>query len=334
MLNHVSNTEDKSENSFVHDPLSAAAIEFFTAYRNLEDIGGKIDIENLEGGELDRFTYQRTGIKRRLSTFSEGKVVVSGKAGTVVVEGTLFGAGEVYFEAIEDETLDDSGKTTVDVRATIEGSIGNVPVNSINDFPTAIPGLVDVYNPNEITNGYDEENDQSLIKRYFEKLQRPAKSGNKYHYEQWAKEVQGVGGVKVIPRWNGVLSVKVIIVDVVGLPASEYLVNNTIEHIDKEKPFGATVTVISAASKIIDISVSLTLSEGYEDSAVKSDIKDNVSEYLQSVAFKVPYISHAKIGSIILETDGVLDYVDLKVNLSAGNVAVGEEEVAVIGGVN
>lgn len=334
MLNNISNTEDKSENSFVHDPLSAASIEFFTAYRNLEEIGSKIDVEMLEGGELDRFVYQRTGQERRLATFAEDKVVISGEARTVIEEGTLVSAGEVEFAVTESETLDETGQAVVNVKATIEGSIGNVPINAITEFPTTIPGIVDVYNPKEFTNGYDEENDETLLKRYYEKLQRPAKSGNKYHYEQWAKEVPGVGGVKVIPRWDGPLTVKVVIVDVVGLPASEDLVSNVFGHIENERPFGATVTVVSASSKEIDLSVTLTLSDGYEDTEVKELIKRNVSEYLQSVAFKVPYISYAKIGSIVLETEGVLDYENLKVNLGTGNVAVSEEEVAVIGGVS
>lgn len=334
MLDHITNTEDKSENSFVHDPLSAAAIEFFTAYRNLEDIGNKIDVEMLEGGELERFIYQRTGIERRLSTFSEGKVIISGESGIEIPEGTLVSAGEVEFATKEDKTLDDSGQATVEVVATIDGSIGNVPINAINEFPTTIPGIVDVYNPIEFTNGYDEENDESLIKRYFETLQRPAKSGNKYHYEQWAKEVPGVGGVKAIPRWDGPLTVKVVIVDVVGLPASEDLVDNVFDHIENERPFGATVTVISAVSKSIDISVTLTISDGFEDLEVRSAIEKNVSEYLQSVAFKVPSISYARIGSIILDTDGVLDYENLTVNQGTGNIAIGDEEVAVIGGVS
>ncbi|PIC72438.1 baseplate J/gp47 family protein [Sporosarcina sp. P17b] len=334
MLNHISNTEDKSENSFVHDPLSAAATEFFTAYRNVEYIGGKIDIENLEGGELERFIYQRTGLTRRLSTFAEGKVVISGEAGTVIEEGALVSAGDVEFAVTESKTLDETGRATVNVKATIDGSIGNVPVNAINDFPTSVVGVVDVYNPYEITNGYDEENDETFLGRYYEKLQRPAKSGNKYHYEQWAKEVAGVGGVKVIPRWNGLLTVKVIIVDSVGLPAGVDLVNATAAYIEKERPFGATVTVVSATSKPIDISATITLVEGYEVVEVKSRIASNVSGYLQSVAFKASYISYAKIGSIILETDGVLDYENLLVNLGTGNVPVGNEEVAVIGGVS
>lgn len=334
MLATISNTVDKSENSFVHDPLSAAAMEFFNAYMNMEEIGGKLDIENLEGGELERFVYQRTGIKRRLSTFAEGAVILSGEAGTFVDEGTLVSAGKAEFAPTQDVTLDESGQATVIVRALIEGSIGNVPINGINTFPSAIPGIVDVYNPVAFTNGYDEENDATLTARYFEKLQRPAKSGNKYHYEQWAKEVPGVGGVKVIPRWNGVLTVKVVIVDAVGLPADVELVNATTAHIEEERPFGATVTVVSATSKAIDISATLTLVDGYEDVEVKSRIASNVSAYLQSIAFKVPYISYAKIGSIILETDGVLDYENLLVNLGTGNIPIENEEVAVIGGVS
>lgn len=334
MLENISNTEDKTENSLIHDALAPASIEFFTMYRNLEDTGNKIDVEHLEGRELDRFINQRTGLKRKLSTFAVGSVIISGKEGIEIKQGLIVSAGETDFEVTEAKTIGPSGNAEVEVKSAIEGSAGNVPVNAINEFSRTVPGLIDIYNPNKFTNGYDEENDREFIDRYYEKLQRPAKSGNKYHYEQWAKEVTGIGGVKVIPRFNGPLTVKVILIDSNGLPAGDDLVASATEHIEDERPFGADVTVVSAVAKDISVSISLTLSDGYDHLEVKEEIKNNIAKYLADVAFKVPYISYAKIGSIALDTEGVLDYTDLLVNLGTSNVSVASEEVAVVGGVS
>lgn len=334
MLNSIKNTEDKTQNSMVHDAISPASMEFANFNLQLEEVQGKQDIENLSGEELERFVYPRTGQTRKLATKAIDTVVISGQEGSKIKKGDLVGSDTVNFISLEDRTVGESGVINVTVECEEFGVIGNVPANSINRFPVTIPGLINVYNPNTITSGYEAETDREFKERYYEKLQRPAKAGNKYHYEQWAKEVVGVGGAKVIPRWDGPLSVKVIIVDSNGQPGSEDLVTDTFAHIEEERPFGAIVTVVGATPKEIDISVTLLLAEGYTDLEVKETIEDNIREYLKSIAFKVEYISYAMIGSIILDTEGVLDYSDLKVNNGIANISVVSEEVAIVGGVS
>lgn len=332
MLNNVPNTIDKSENSLTHDAIAPGSIEFFGMYRELEETKGKIDIENLEAEELNRFVYQRTGLERKLATNATTNLVISGEVGTTIESGLMVSAGNVDFEVMESKMIEFSGRVEVEAKATIPGSVGNVPMNAINDFVATVPGLVDVYNPEPVTNGYDEENDTSLLARYYEKLQRPAKSGNRFHYEQWAKEVVGVGGVRVVPKFNGPLSMKVVIIDSNQQPASGELVQEVDDHIRVEMPFGVNeLLVTSATPKSINISVSLSICGSCELVQVQEDIKENVKRYLQEIAFSRTYVSHARIGSIILDTEGVLDYSDLKLNNTVANVAVGNEEVAIMG---
>lgn len=332
MLNNISNTEDKSENSLIHDAIAPASIEFFGMYRNLEDTGNKIDVEYLEGRELDQFVFQRTGAERRLATYATTKIVISGTALTNVEKGLLVSAGDVEFEVMEEVVIGMSGSVEVAVQATVEGSSGNVPVNAISEFATTTPGLADVYNPEPATNGYDEENDESLVQRYYEKLQRPAKSGNIFHYEQWAKEITGVGDVRVVPKFNGPLTMKVVVIDSNKQPAGEELVTEVEGHVSKEMPFGVDeLLVVSATPKEINIVVNLVLVEGTEDAQVKEGIFENIKVYLQRIAFKESYVSYAKIGSLILETDSVLDYSNLKVNGAMANVSIEKEEVAIVG---
>lgn len=335
MLNNISNTEDKSENSFIHDAIAPAAIEFQNAYVELEYVGGKINVDNLEGLELETFVKQRTGIKRKLATKALTTLNVSGVEGAKVSKGDLFSTDSgIDFVTVEGVVLNETGMAKVIVVAILAGSTGNVPINAISEMPVAINGIVDVYNETQVLNGYDDETDNELRERYYEKLQKPGKSGNKYHYLEWAKEVVGVGGAKVIPRWDGPLTIKVVIIDSNGQPASEELITDTFEHIESERPFGANTTVISAIPIEVNISVTLLLLEGVADVEVKEVIKNNIKDYLKTMAFKVPYISYAQIGSIVLDTEGVLDYSDLKVNLATANIEVASEEVAIVGGVS
>lgn len=370
MLKNVKNTVDKTENSIVHDALSPAAIELQNAYVELDYVSGKIDVENLEGEELEKFIYQRTGtVVRKHATKSTGTVVVSGQEGAVINIGDIVATEDINFYFIEDVKIDETGIVEALVECELEGSSGNVPAYSIINFPTKIPGVIDVYNPSEFNNGYDDETDDQLRGRYYEKLQIPAKAGNKYHYEHWAREVLGVGDVRVIPRWktnrtmsyiknildnilmNGsyidedvteiintsvqnALSVKIVLIDSNNQPASEELAENVLAHIESQRPFGAYPTVVSATPIEINISANLILAEGYTDIKVKENIINNIKDYLRSIAFKTSYVSYAKIGSTILNSEGILDYTDLLVNNSVANIPIGNEEIAVMGVIN
>lgn len=331
ILSNIPDRYDKSKGLFPYDFSKATAIEFERKNKEIQEVASKLDVENLEGEELERFVYQRTGQERKPATKATKVVTITGQEGAKISKGDLVSADTVNFVSLEDKTIDSTGQMTVLVECEEYGSIGNVPAGAIKYFPVSIPGLVDVYNPEAVTNGYDAETDDELRKRYYEKLQRPAKAGNKYHYEQWAKEVVGVGGVRVVPRWNGPLTVKVVIIDSNGQPASQELIDNVFNHIESERPFGANVTVVSAIPVEIDISVNLVLADGYTEQQVKNYISQNIVDCLKSIAFKTNYISYAKIGSIILETEGVIDYSNLKVNGGMANIPIGNEEVAIMG---
>jgi len=277
MMYNTDDEYDKSTGNFIWEAGMAAAIEFSTLQEEVEYVESLMDIENLFDDELSRFVYTRTGINRKLATKSMTTVVISGSAGSTIKAGDLVGTDTLNFVVLEDAVIPQSGQVTVLVSSELHGSIGNVPANSINRFPVSLSGLVNVYNPEPVTNGFEAETDAELRQRYYDKLQRPGKAGNKYHYEEWAKEVVGVGDVKVISRWNGPLTVKVVIIDSNKQPASADLVQNTFDYIESERPFGATVTVISAKAKIINVSVKLTLASGYVEGTVRETIKRNIS---------------------------------------------------------
>lgn len=334
MLLQISNTEDTSENSFIHDALSPAAIEFFGVNRLIEDVYGKFDIENLEGGELDRFIHSRTGLTRRQPVKATTKVVITGIRGTRIEEGILVSAGEVEYVVTEDCQIGEGGSCTVSVEAVDAGTTGNVPADSIVDFPTSIIDLFEVYNPEPAINGVDRESDDSYRERYYNRLQRPGKAGNVFHYEEWANEVAGVGGARVFPLWDGALTVMVMVIDSNKLPASEDLVKTVDAHIQEQRPFGADVTIRSPEALDVNINVKVVKDDGVSVEDLESRINDNLKEHLAQIAFVGDYVSYARVGNVILNTDGVIDYSDLKINGVATNVTIDNKQVAVVGKVN
>lgn len=339
MLNDISNEYDKTDGSFIFDATKPAANQLESAYSSMDEVVSLLDVENLSGEELTKFVEQRTGIKRRAATYATGLLEVQGNG--MVTTGDIFQTESgIQFQATETVTITVSGM--VNIKAVIAGNIGNVPANQITNIAISIQGINSVSNPSPTANGYEQESDDELRKRYYERLQTPATSGNKSHYINWAKEVSGVGDVKVFPLWNGDNTVKVVIIDSNLEPANNELVEIVQNHIDPgitglgegSAPIGAYCTVASAVPKNINISFTVTLLEGYTIETVQQNVSETVTNYLRSIAFKQNFVSYAQIGNYILDSEGVLDYSGLTVNGGTINIAVLDEEVAVLGGVN
>lgn len=336
MLNDISDDYQKTEGNITYDIPSSAAIEMEKLYDNQALMFGMIDIDNLKGDDLTRFVKQRKGIIRKPSTFASGTLNIVG-TGTIDKDEIFETETGLQFRTLETKAITESG--FINIECTIDGSQGNVGANSIVFIPVTIPGIISVVNSNSITSGFDEESDESLRERYKEQLITPATSGNKYHYLNWAKEKTGVGNAKVFSLWNGANTVKVLIIDSNMLPASEELVNEVQSYIDPNKngkgegqaPIGAYCTVESAIAKSINISVDVTEIDGFTLEKVKENIQMNIVKYLKEIAFHQDYVSHAKIGSIIFNTEGVKDYTTLTVNGATSNIEIQEEEVAVLG---
>lgn len=335
MMTNISNDYDKSKGNFVYDVTKPVAVEFAGQQKKIAAVQEKLDVEKLTDDELTRFVYQRTGISRKPATQATTTVIVSGTAGTLVKVGELVGTDTILYTVLEEAVLNESGFAHVRVQCNEFGQIGNVPANTIINFPASINGLVNVYNPDAVVDGYDEETDYDLRQRYYDKLQRPGKAGNKYQYREWALEVTGVGDAKVFPRYNGPLTMKVVVIDANKLPATSELIEDVKTHIEIEMPFGVEdLLVISAEALLINLSVALTLMPGYTEEVVKTNIKKNITTHLKEIAFKISFVSYAKVGALIIDSDGVLDYQNLLINGLTANVVIPDDGVPVMGGIN
>lgn len=331
LLSNISDEYDKTEGSFFSDITEAHAIEFAEQNKVSEEILDKSFIDTSYGVYLDRKVIEQ-GLIRKQATQSTGYVTITGQEGAEIKIGDKVASDTVTYTVQENKTIDSTKNVIVKVESDEFGEKGNCPVGAIKYFPVTIPGVVTVTNAEKFDNGYNAETDDSLRKRYLEKIQTPPTSGNKYHYLNWAKEVTGVGDAKVFPLWNGNGTVKVVIINSNKCGADTNLINAVSTHIEDNRPIGATVTVISAIEKAINITATLTIdANNYTLDQVKTNIQSNVTKYLADISFTETSVSYAKIGSLIIASNGILDYSGLTVNGGTANIQVGAEEVAVIG---
>lgn len=336
MLSGIPDSYQKTVGFPIWDLTRAFAIGADEIDVQLQVEAAKLDVDNLTGDDLTRFVAQYRGIDRRAATRAKGILTVTG-TGTVPAGAIFESTGGVRFRAAE--TVEVVGSGTVAIEAVALGAAGNVPAACITELPVTIQGIVSVTNDAPTTDGYDEEDDDTLRDRYYTNVREPPTSGNKAHYKAWALDVAGVGGVKVFPLARGDWTVDVVIVDTERKPADDALVSRVQAYIDPgstglgegQAPIGAHCYVERAQGLPVALTLTVMLASGYEAASVTEAVSAAVSAYLSDIAFVQDYVSYAKIGSAINDVPGVLDFRDLLVGGGVANIPVGARQVAVLG---
>lgn len=334
MLDFISNKYDKTVGYPIYDITRTIAIVADSLFNKIDELYKHINPENLSGDELNEYTSQHKGITRKEATKAIGTLHI---IGTCDIEyGDLFETPHgVQFYATNDYSIIDSGD--ISVKAVKAGSAGNVGSGSITLIPVSIPGINSVTNPEPTYDGFDAEDDSSLLSRYMYSLQNPITSNNKAHYKKWALDVSGVGNAKVAPLENGPNTVSVYIVDTDMKPANEELIQRVQNYIDPgasgrgegEATVGAYCTVKSAIEKPLNISLKVSIISGYNEDTVKQNIATSINEYLKSINFVSTTVSYAHIGYAILNVEGIEDYSELLINGTTDNIELGNYESAV-----
>lgn len=329
MLDRVPPGLDKREGSIIYDALAPAAAEMAQMYIEL-DVNNNLHFADTATGEYLERSIAWSGVARRTASKAELKGMFYSGANELldIPLGSRFSLDLLHYTAVEK-----LAPGTYRMESESAGEEGNRYFGSLLPLDY-IPELARGEIAALLIPGENTEDDDSLRQRYFDFARRPATSGNKYHYMEWAMQIDGVGGARVFPLWDGPKTVKVVIVDAAKLPASELLVSQVQQYIDPvsgqgegQAPVGAVVTVAAVAGKNISVSAKVTLAAGYSLQSVVDAFQVILEKYRKEKAFTASYISQSVIGSLLLGTEGVVDYSALKLNGGAGNVTLTETEV-------
>jgi uncharacterized phage protein gp47/JayE len=333
MLATVDSDIDVRQGAVTFDMLSKTAIELGLFYPELDNVLTFGFLTEDTPSEFVDLRVGEMGLTRKPSVKATGQVKFSGDNGTVIPIGTRINTdNEVYFVTTQAGTIA-SGTVTVNAEAEVGGVSGNVVAGEINTVPAELSSLLSVTNTAPFTGGIDTETDESLIARYFEKIQKPATSGNAFQYQQWAKSVAGVGDAKVYPLWNGNGTVKVVLLDGNKRAPSGTIVTNATNYIAGERPIGATVTVVGATEVPIAVSATLTLASGAILATAVSKFTAALTDYLKAIAFVDSTVRYSKVASVLLSVPEILDYANLKINNGTVNISIADGSVAVPGAV-
>ena len=311
------------EGGFARDAINANSLEFENTYLEMHLMIEAVFVDTSWGDYLTMRCAEH-GVDRKLATYAVGEVTFTGSKNKTIPKGTRVGIeGGNQYETDEAVTIGEDGTATVGITCQTIGSVGNVAAGLITHLPISVSGVQSVTNTEETHDGYDEETDEELKQRYAIFIRTPATSGNKYHYYNWAMEVTGVGDCRVIPRWAGRGTVKVMIVDSNGAQASEELIQAVYEHIESVRPIGADVTVISPNIKEVEIGVAV---KGILNTEL---LMNEITDYVLKKGLDMRYLSAAQVGDMIMNQSSVEDYDNLTLN-GEQRVNLGTEEILAI----
>lgn len=334
MLSRVDNTRDKREGSIIYDAQAPASVELSLVYMTLDWI-----LKNIFGDTADREGLKAVARDRGLAPFPATYAIVKGEFNIELPLNARFNFDSLNFMATKFLSKE---RDFFYYELTCEevGEIGNVPYGKLVPIEN-IRGLKHAFIVNVIKPGEEEEDTEEFRERYFRHIKTNAYGGNIDQYLDWCHAIEGVGGVKVYPVWNGGGTVKIVFVNSkFNIPAKE-LIDNVQEILDPVPyhqkgyglaPIGHLVTVEGVAKKDLNLSVNITLRDGFDKEGIEDKIKTILEPYFIQMRKewekeKSTVVRISKLESLILDIDGVVDVYNTKLEGFERNGTLEENEV-------
>lgn len=289
------------------------------------------------------------GVYKNAATVSSGYIQVTAAALSPISKGTVFGTPSttekesIKFQTLEDVVVDGTGVATISAECLTAGIVGNVEPNTITIlFDSSITGIKSVTNPEKFTGGTDIEDEEHYRARVVASDQEENLSGADSDYEKWALEVDGCGYAYAIEEWNGPGTVKVLILDKNGQPATQVLIKAVKDYIYPDKlpgknrggkaPTGAVVTIDTPNTLSINVKANYTFTSGFDPETVLTNLKDEITDYLKEIKINgvVKYNSiYSIVGAYVRNAKGIDDFENLTVNGGIDNITLVDEVPAI-----
>lgn len=321
---------DTSEGSYTDTLIRAAVRAMADVYFAQQGLTSIAFIDETSGGYIDVMA-EMYGLSRKDGSYATGTVTFGGNAGATVAAGTAVQTSSgLIFTTDEAVTIGSDGVATAAITANDVGTDYNVDAGDIKILVNT--ASVTVTTASATTGGTDGETDTALLSRLLAIWQTPATSGNAYQYESWALSIDGIGGAKIVPTWDGGGTVLVVLTDNDMEPVSDDLVETVADYIETVRPICVDVTVQSATAQSIDVAVTgLSIDATTTLEAVTAQFASLVADYCQSVALVSDTVVYLRITYLLFSIDGVTDATSIKVNNGTSNITLTAYEVPVCG---
>ena len=245
MMARVPNTLDKRQGSIIYNALAPIAVELQNMYINLDVI-----LDETFADTASREYLIRRAQERGLSPYPATYAIVKAETTPSSLElniGERFSLDQLNYIVTEKISNGNYKLQCESLGSAANFQFGQIiPINYIQGLEYA--EITEILIPGE-----DEESTEDFRKRYFKSVEQEAFGGNIADYKQKTNALSGVGGVKVIPTWNGGGTVKLVILNSsFSKPSSELIsyVQTAIDPVTNQgeglglAPIGHVVTVV------------------------------------------------------------------------------------------
>ena len=285
MLSRMSKSIDKREGSIAYDATAPAAVEFMLLYAVIDYF-----YKNTFGDTADREHLIERAKERGLKPTEATKAIViletTPQTATLPI-GSRYSVDDLNYTVTERVGVSNQYLAECET-AGIEGNktSGNaVPISYVAGLTKA--EIVELEKPGE-----DEEDTETFRTRYLNSFNTQAYGGNIADYQEKVGAIDGVGGVKVYPVWNGGGTVKVVFSTSENKIPSAQFVSEVQEMLDPVPyaqngvgiaPIGHRVTVEAVGTSAVDIGLNIKFlgEETWETSI--ADITATIQAYFDEL---------------------------------------------------
>jgi len=328
---------DTREGSIIYNALAPAAVELQNMYIQLDIVLFESFADTQSREYLIKRCFER-GIIPEPST----NAILKGEFNIDVPISSRYSLDNLNYRVVEKIS---TGVFKLECES--EGIIGNtklgimIPIDYIDGLASA--ELTEVLIPGE-----DEEETEHLRDRYFSSLDSQAFGGNIADYKEKTNTINGVGGVKVYPAWDGGGSVKLVIIDSAYHVPSSTLIDEVQTAVDPVinqgeglgfAPIGHVVTVAGVVSSTVDITTTITYQEGWTWQDVEPYVFDAVEDYFIELSKAWANESNlivriSQIETRLLNLTGIVDITDTTINGVAQNLLLSADSIPIRGVIN
>ncbi len=328
MLERVPDIMDKREGSVIYDALAPAAAELANMYIELDSVLNQTFADTATGRYLDMRCAER-GIVRQAATFATVRATVSPV--NIDITGQRFSCGQFNYKALSGA----EGEYQMQCETSGTGPNGTSGIMIPIEY---IPGLESAKITEMLVPGENAEADESLRRRFYASIESQAYGGNIKDYKDKTNAIDGVGGVKVTPVWNGGGTVKLTIIASDYTVPTKTLIDTVQKQIDDIVPIGHVVTVEGVTAEVVSISTKITYQQGWNWETVKKYAEKTLRDYLVALAESWAesdglVVRISQFEARMLDCTGVIDITGTKINGSAANMAVSSHAIPVFGGI-
>lgn len=328
----------KGEGSLVFNALSALAFELEKLYREANYILNEAfaDTADMEG--LIRIAANRA-ITRKAATNAYVSITAN-VALPIGWRASLKGYNYQVTEALDETNhiymamCEETGSGPNELLGEL------IPIDYVDGLSSAV--ITEV-----LVAGEDDETQEDLLKRYLESFSTESFGGNIVAYKQRVDAIDGVGGCKVYPVWNGPGTVKVVVESADYGACSSYLINQIQEAAVPSEggtgygfaPIDHDVTIESVTEVPVNIVTTITYTAGYSWATIGDQITAAIANYIKSIAIAWPdgdattealvYVS--RLEAAVLNVTGVTDITGTTLNGSTTNLRLDSDEIPVMG---